>query len=115
MMVHRPLVVVICVVIALALAGCTKKDVTTTANANAATSSGYEGVAKAQPAPGTGNVQGKVLYNNAPVENIEVKLCETFSRFLNGCGGKTFTARTDADLRGHRKIARWLLENTKTN
>jgi hypothetical protein len=97
MMVHRPLVVVICVVIALALAGCTKKAVTTTANANAATSSGYEGVAKAQPAPGTGNVQGKVLYNNAPVENIEVKLCETFSRFLNGCGGKTFTARTDKD------------------
>src|SRR5687767_15206502 len=45
----------------------------------------------------TGNVQGKVLYNNGPVENIEVKLCETFSRFLSGCGGQTYTAKTDKD------------------
>jgi hypothetical protein len=96
-MVHKPFVLVICLVIGFALAGCKKKDATTTATANANASSGYEGVAKAQPAPGTGNVQGKVLYNNAPVENIEVKLCETFSRFLSGCGGKTFTARTDKD------------------
>ena len=36
-------------------------------------------------------------HNNAPVENLEVKLCETFSRFLSGCGGKTFTARTDKE------------------
>ena len=50
-----------------------------------------------KPAPGTGNVQGKVLYNNAPVENIDVKLCETFSRFLSGCGGKIYTAKTDKD------------------
>ena len=55
------------------------------------------GVEKVKPAPGTGNVQGKVLYNGAPVENIEVKLCETFSRFLSGCGGKTYTAKTDKD------------------
>lgn len=55
------------------------------------------GVEKVKPAPGTGNVQGKVLFNGKPVENIEVKLCETFSRFLGGCGGKTFTARTDKD------------------
>jgi hypothetical protein len=55
------------------------------------------GVEKIKPAPGTGNVQGKVLYNGKPVENIEVKLCETFSRFLGGCGGKTFTARTDKE------------------
>jgi hypothetical protein len=48
-----------------------------------------------KPAPGTGNVQGKVLFNDKPVENIEVKLCETFNRFLGGCGGKTYTARTD--------------------
>ena len=45
----------------------------------------------------TGNVQGKVLYNNAPVENIRVTLCETFSRFLSGCGGKTYTVKTDKD------------------
>jgi hypothetical protein len=56
-----------------------------------------EGVEKVKPAPGTGNVQGKVLYNNAPVENIDVRLCETFSRFLSGCGGKIYTAKTDKD------------------
>jgi len=55
------------------------------------------GVEKVKPAPGTGNVQGKVLFNGKPVENIEVKLCETFNRFLGGCSGKTFTARTDKD------------------
>jgi hypothetical protein len=37
------------------------------------------------------------LYNGAPVENIEVKLCETFSRFLSGCGGQMYTAKTDKD------------------
>jgi uncharacterized protein YegP (UPF0339 family) len=94
-MVHRPWVVLICLAIAFGVAGCAKKDTAKAPAENAAPASGYEGVAKAQPAPGTGNVQGKVLYNNAPAENIEVKLCETFSRFLSGCGGKTFTARTD--------------------
>ena len=54
-------------------------------------------VEKQKPAPGTGNVQGKVLYNSKPVENIEVKLCQTFNRFFGGCGGKTITARTDKD------------------
>ena len=55
------------------------------------------GVEKVKPAPGTGNVQGKVLFNSQPAENIEVKLCETFSRYLSGCGGQTYTARTDKD------------------
>lgn len=55
------------------------------------------GVEKAKPAAGTGNVQGKVLFNSKPAENIEVKLCEKFSRYLSGCGGQTFTARTDKD------------------
>ena len=58
---------------------------------------GETGVEKVKPAPGTGNVQGTVLFNGKPVENIEVKLCETFNRFLGGCGGKTVTARTDKD------------------
>ena len=58
---------------------------------------GEMGVEKLKPAPGTGNVQGKVLFNGKAVENIEVKLCETFNRFLGGCGGKTYTARTDKD------------------
>ena len=96
-MAQRPMVVVICLSVAFVVAGCAKKDATNNANASASTASGYEGVAKAKPAPGTGNVQGKVLYNNQPVENIEVKLCETFSRFLSGCGGKSFTARTDKE------------------
>ncbi|HEX8492551.1 MAG TPA: hypothetical protein VF658_06890 [Pyrinomonadaceae bacterium] len=53
------------------------------------------GVEKEKPAAGTGNVQGKVFYNGQPVEGIEVKLCETFSQYLSGCGGETFTAKTD--------------------
>jgi len=55
------------------------------------------GVEKVKPAAGTGNVQGKVYYNSKPAENIEVKLCETFSKFLTGCGGKIYTAKTDKD------------------
>src|SRR6185369_14298822 len=97
-MAQRRLVVLICLAVALALAGCSKKAAPpTNATASESADSVYEGTAKAKPAPGTGNVQGKVLYNNAPVENIEVKLCETFSRFLSGCGGKTYTAKTDKD------------------
>jgi hypothetical protein len=53
------------------------------------------GIEKVKPAPGTGNVQGKVLYDGKPVENIEVKLCETFSQYVSGCGGKSYAARTD--------------------
>ena len=74
--------------------GCKKKDVVTRAGDSTAP---VEGVEKVKPAPGTGNVQGKVLYNNAPVANIDVRLCETFSRFLSGCGGKIYTAKTDKD------------------
>lgn len=51
---------------------------------------------KEKPAPGTGNVQGKVFYNEKPAANIEVKLCEKFSQFLSGCGGETFTTKTDS-------------------
>ncbi|HEX2269561.1 MAG TPA: carboxypeptidase-like regulatory domain-containing protein [Pyrinomonadaceae bacterium] len=93
-MVHKLAVVLVCL---LAMAGCAKKDGPTTTNSAANSAAPVEGVEKVKPAPGTGNVQGKVLYNNAPVENIEVKLCETFSRFLSGCGGKTYTAKTDRD------------------
>lgn len=79
---------------AISFSGCAKKDVRTRAEDSNAP---VEGVEKVKPAPGTGNVQGKVLYNNAPVENIDVRLCETFSRFLSGCGGKIYTAKTDKD------------------
>jgi hypothetical protein len=69
----------------------------TTPSSSTQPGSGEAGVEKVKPATGTGNVQGKVLFNSKPAENIEVKLCETFNRFLGGCGGKTFTARTDKD------------------
>ncbi len=55
------------------------------------------GVEKVKPAPGTGNVQGKVMYNGKPVPNNEVTLCEKFNRFFGGCSGKTYAAKTDAD------------------
>jgi len=93
-MLKRFVTALLCLMVAFALSSCTKKNgPSRTADANAP----VEGVEKVKPAPGTGNVQGKVLYNNAPVENIEVRLCETFSRFLSGCGGKIYTAKTDKD------------------
>ena len=78
----------------LCVAGCAKRETTTNANASEEKPTGVE---KVKPAPGMGNVQGKVFYNGAPVENIEVRLCEQFSRFLSGCGGQTYTAKTDKD------------------
>jgi hypothetical protein len=93
-MLKRFVIALVCLSAAFAVSGCAKKDVPTSA---ADSSAPVEGVEKVKPAPGTGNVQGKVLYNNAPVANIEVKLCETFSRFLSGCGGKTYTAKTDQE------------------
>lgn len=54
-------------------------------------------VEKVKPAAGTGNVQGKVLYDDKPVAGIEVKLCQTFSRFASGCSGAEHKAETGAD------------------
>jgi hypothetical protein len=53
------------------------------------------GTEKEQPAAGRANVQGRAFYNEQPAANVEVKLCETFSRFLSGCGGRTYTTKTD--------------------
>jgi len=78
----RFVIALVCLLAAFAFPGCAKKSGPATA---ADSDAPVEGVEKVKPAPGTGNVQGKVLYNNAPVENINVRLCETFSRFLNGC------------------------------
>jgi hypothetical protein len=108
------LVACLCAVTAISLTGCqlvNRSSQTNTVSVNTATSptpgakpspistdSGAEtGVEKMKPAPGTGNVQGKVLYNGKPVENIEVKLCEKFNQYFGGCSGKTFTAKTDKD------------------
>lgn len=54
------------------------------------------GVEKEKPSAGKGNVQGKAMFNEAPAVGVEVKLCKTFSRFVGGCSGETFTAKTDA-------------------
>ena len=93
-MLKRFVIALVCLSAAFAFNGCTKKKGPATAGDSTAP---VEGVEKVKPAPGTGNVQGKVLYNNAPVENIDVRLCEQFSRFLSGCGGKVYTAKTDKD------------------
>ena len=93
-MLKRFVIALVCLTAVFAFSGCAKKDVRTKESDSNAP---VEGVEKVKPAPGTGNVQGKVLYNNAPVENIDVRLCETFSRFLSGCGGKIYTAKTDKD------------------
>jgi hypothetical protein len=105
MMLKKCLVSCVCVITALSLAGCGNGGNTNSQPAAGSTKSSAPtpaksvagGVEKQKPAPGTGNVQGKVLFNGKPVENIEVKLCEKFNRFLGGCDGKTYTARTDAN------------------
>jgi hypothetical protein len=83
--------------VSLLLTGCKRGSTTNSTNSGTTTSTAETGVEKVKPNPGTGNVQGKVLYNSKPAENIEVKLCEKFSRFLSGCNGQTFTAKTDKD------------------
>ena len=93
-MVYRVTIILVCLVVVV---GCAKKNALESGTNRSDESTPVEGVEKVKPAPGTGNVQGKVLYNNAPVENIQVKLCETFSRFVGGCSGKTYTAKTDKD------------------
>jgi hypothetical protein len=92
-----------CLVIVLAFASCKAGNTNTrSATGSANTPAGQPdsaetGVEKIKPAPGKGNVQGKVFYNSKPVENIEVRLCETFNQYFGGCGGKIYTARTDKD------------------
>lgn len=103
-MISKRLATCFCLIAAISLTGCTlggknSRSTSGSANSSSATDSNSSeaGIEKVKPAPGTGNVQGKVLFNSKPAENIEVKLCETFNRFLGGCGGKTYTARTDKD------------------
>ncbi len=64
-------------------------------NGDGASTSGAE---KQKPADGKGNVQGKVLYNEQPVEGIEVRICENFSTIMGiKCDGKSKTTKTDKD------------------
>lgn len=55
------------------------------------------GTEKEKPAAGKANVQGRAFYNEQPAAGVEVKLCEKFSRFMSGCGGQTYTTKTDAN------------------
>jgi len=91
----------VCLVAVFILTSCKQQAANSNQPENRAASNtataGETGVEKVKPAPGTGNVQGKVFFNSQPAANINVKLCETFSRFLSGCGGQTFTAQTDGN------------------
>src|ERR1043166_8355589 len=84
---------VVLVLLLLLFSGCMKRATNSNANSTAKENQ----VEKVKPAPGTGNVQGKVLYNGKPVENIDVRLCEKFNRFLDGCAGQIYKAKTDKD------------------
>jgi hypothetical protein len=99
---HKWLIALICITSAISLTSCNSGNSTSssepqtdTPSSPDTTSSAEPNVEKVKPEPGTGNVQGKVMYNGQPAENIEVQLCETFSRFVGGCDGKIYTARTD--------------------
>src|SRR5687767_4565015 len=97
------LVCCLAVITGIALSGCKVADKNSgspAGSSNAADSnsgSATAGVEKVKPAAGKGNLQGKVFYNSKPVENIEVRLCETFNQYFGGCGGKIYTARTDKE------------------
>jgi hypothetical protein len=104
----RPLAIACLLMLFVLGAGC-KTDTKTTKdrinNSNAASNAptpdddgivrSGTGQEKEKPSAGKANVQGKVFYNDRPAVGIEVKLCEKFSRFLSGCGGETFTTKTD--------------------
>ena len=99
---RKLLVSCLCVTTAIAFASCKAGNKNSRSAADSTNSAGQSesaeaGVEKIKPAPGKGNVQGKVFYNSKPVENIEVRLCETFNQYFGGCGGKIYTARTDKD------------------
>lgn len=91
-------------------AGNSNTTIVTTTNSNARTkptvppsvteteAESTSGAERQKPAAGKGNVQGKVLYNDQPVEGIEIKICETFSTVMGiRCSGKTKTTKTGAD------------------
>ena len=85
-------------VVAAALPACGGDDDASAPGVSAATTSPAAAqVEKAKPSPGTGNVQGKVLYDDQPVAGIEVKLCQTFARFGSGCSGAEHAARSGQD------------------
>ena len=91
------LLAVITLLAFIAVLSCKRGNKSPSGNSPTTNATEEAGVEKVKPVSGTGNVQGKVFYNSKPAPNIEVKLCETFSRFGGGCGGKTLTTKTDSD------------------
>lgn len=76
----------------------TSNTAKTPANKKSTDAESTSGEEKTKPAAGKGNVQGKVLFNEQPVEGIEVKICETFSAIIGiRCTGKTLTTKTGSD------------------
>lgn len=98
---NRIPLVCICMIAAVSLTNCklnkNSRSTTESSSTPVSVNSTAPGIEKVKPASGTGNVQGVVLYNSKPAENIEVKLCEKFNQYFGGCGGKTYTARTDKE------------------
>jgi hypothetical protein len=105
MSVRRSLIACACALASISLVGCKGNDKGSQSGGSGSAAKptpvsvagGETGVEKAKPAPGTGNVQGTVLYDGKPAENIDVKLCEKFNRYLGGCDGKIIKAKTDKD------------------
>jgi hypothetical protein len=99
------LFVLVSIAVGCKLSGNTNSRATNNSNATASSRTAdadgvihsATGVEKEKPAAGKANVQGKVFFNEKPAADIEVKLCETFSRFVGGCGGQMFTTTTDAN------------------
>ena len=98
----REAVVAILILLTLIVACKNSQNTNTGANNSNTTGSSTEksdddvihsatGLEKEKHAAGKANVQGKVFFNEKPVGDIEVKLCEKFSRFVGGCSGETFT------------------------
>ena len=100
-------VTVVILVLIFALPGCKTHDNIRSAVSNSNNSSSRSddkgiinsgtGSEKEKPAAGKTNVQGKVLFNEKPAANIEVKLCEKFNQYFGGCTGQTYTTRTDSN------------------
>ena len=50
----------------------------------------------ATPQPGTANAAGRILWNNQPVTDLEVKLCDTYAAYSpDGCAGFQSSTKTD--------------------
>jgi hypothetical protein len=109
MSVLKGLLSIVALLLLVAAGGCKlrNKNTTSIGSGSASTNSAKpddkgiirsgSGEAKEKPESGKSNVQGKVLYNQQPAANIEVKLCEKFNRFMGGCTGQTYTTRTDVN------------------